>query len=876
MKIRAIELTNIRRFAGHTARIEGMGDGIVVLCEPNEFGKSTFFDALHALFFERHRGTRAGVKTLQPHAGGAPEVAIDVDLPDGRFRIEKRWLSRPTARIRQEGRIVAQDDEAEAWIDAMTGRGLSAPSGLLWVRQGLLGMEPEGSSASDRTERERALSARRDLVSSVAGEIAMMTGGRRLDAVMARVEDALVRLATTTGRAKVGGEWARAEAEAEALRTQEADLSAKASRLSGELARRAEVQRHMRDLDDPDLDRRRKEALASARKAQAEAEAHGEMLRDAQRTLALARVTTENTRAAIERLETLSERVRQAERALSIARNEAAGHETRADVLAIADRDTATALIQAQDRTRAVRDRLMAAQRARLAQAARGRVEQLAHSLAQAEELRARLEADRAQRALLVVTPRTLAAAEQARDEHDRLAAQRLAKSVTLHLHYTGAVRVQEEGRPLSEGAHPISTPRSLTLPGIGTLRIDPGVMADRDNGVLERAAANLATRLAACGAQTMAEARGKLIEAQRLDEALRGTEALLAQLTPDGLEALQQAHAKALAEAGGAVTDPGEDPATLEAALAAALETENGCRDAATEAHAAFVGATEARAGARSTLASAEQAFEAASTEAGDLSKLAARLQAMRDDQVVQGARLAEAQADCNRLEQAAPDREMISAALARAHSVVTQAQTSRERLREELAMLNGSIGTLAEQGIEEQLDEVRGRLAEAGARAARYATEVAALARLRGALEEARRSAREAYLQPVVRELQPLLSAIHPGATLEIDDGTLLPAALTRDGRAETLDILSGGTREQVAILTRLAFARLFARTGRSVPVILDDALVYSDDDRIEAMFTALHRVAQDQQVLVLTCRQRAFAALGGERARVTVVPV
>lgn len=241
MRIRAIELTNIRRFAGHTARIEGMGDGITVLCEPNEFGKSTFFDALHALFFERHRGTRAGVKALQPHAGGAPEVALDIDLPQGRFRIEKRWLSRPTARIRQDGRIVAQDDEAEAWIDAIMGRGLSAPSGLLWVRQGLLGMEPEGSSASDRTERERVLGARRDLVSSVAGEIAMMTGGRRLDAVVARVEDALGRLATTTGRAKAGGEWARAEAEAEALRTQEADLTAKASRLSGELARRAEV-----------------------------------------------------------------------------------------------------------------------------------------------------------------------------------------------------------------------------------------------------------------------------------------------------------------------------------------------------------------------------------------------------------------------------------------------------------------------------------------------------------------------------------------------------------------------------------------------------------------------------------------------------------
>lgn len=106
MKIRAIELTNIRRFAGQTARIE-VGDGVTVLSEPNEFGKSTFFDALHALFFERHRGTRAPVKSLQPHSGGPPEAAVELDLPEGRFRVEKRWLNRPTARVHQNGRLIA-------------------------------------------------------------------------------------------------------------------------------------------------------------------------------------------------------------------------------------------------------------------------------------------------------------------------------------------------------------------------------------------------------------------------------------------------------------------------------------------------------------------------------------------------------------------------------------------------------------------------------------------------------------------------------------------------------------------------------------------------------------------------------------------------
>lgn len=61
-----------------------------------------------------------------------------------------------------------------------------------------------------------------------------------------------------------------------------------------------------------------------------------------------------------------------------------------------------------------------------------------------------------------------------------------------------------------------------------------------------------------------------------------------------------------------------------------------------------------------------------------------------------------------------------------------------------------------------------------------------------------------------------------------------------------------------------------RLFVQ--RAIP---NDALVPGDDDWIEAMFTALHRVVQDHQILVLTYRQ-ALAALGGERIRVSVEAV
>ena len=78
MKIRAITLNNVRRFTD-PAQVTGIGDGINVLSEPNEHGKSTLFDAIQALFFKPFGSRDKEVAALRPHAGGAPEVTIEVE-----------------------------------------------------------------------------------------------------------------------------------------------------------------------------------------------------------------------------------------------------------------------------------------------------------------------------------------------------------------------------------------------------------------------------------------------------------------------------------------------------------------------------------------------------------------------------------------------------------------------------------------------------------------------------------------------------------------------------------------------------------------------------------------------------------------------------
>ena len=222
------------------------------------------------------------------------------------------------------------------------------------------------------------------------------------------------------------------------------------------------------------------------------------------------------------------------------------------------------------------------------------------------------------------------------------------------------------------------------------------------------------------------------------------------------------------------------------------------------------------------------------------------------------------------------APDIVTAEAELKRAGDAARAATQQRAQVAERLAALSAQIQTLAGNGIEERRDEISGQLETARAADARLAQKAAALTRLQTALEAERKAAQETYFGPVQEELRPLLSILHRDAALTFDSDSLLPVGLTRGLAEETLDDLSGGTREQIAILTRLAFARLFARQGRHMPIVLDDALVYSDDDRIIKMFTALTRVAQDQQIIVFSCRQLAFQDLGGARPRVEISDV
>src|SRR5690606_41259811 len=115
MKISALRLHNVRRFAGKGIAIENISEGVNVLCAANEFGKSTSFEALHALFFQPHTGGSKDVRNLQPYSGGSPLVQADIATRSGRYLLTKQLLRGKSDNVHglSNGRLIRQAGERE-------------------------------------------------------------------------------------------------------------------------------------------------------------------------------------------------------------------------------------------------------------------------------------------------------------------------------------------------------------------------------------------------------------------------------------------------------------------------------------------------------------------------------------------------------------------------------------------------------------------------------------------------------------------------------------------------------------------------------------------------------------------------------------------
>jgi uncharacterized protein YhaN len=123
--------------------------------------------------------------------------------------------------------------------------------------------------------------------------------------------------------------------------------------------------------------------------------------------------------------------------------------------------------------------------------------------------------------------------------------------------------------------------------------------------------------------------------------------------------------------------------------------------------------------------------------------------------------------------------------------------------------------------------------------------------------------------------------LGAISGGRYREIrvDPATLaINVRVPETGAIEELDKLSVGTRDQIALVVRVATARMFAEGLETPPVLLDDPFAFWDADRIARCLPALFHGASNAQCIIFTASAElgdAAVAAGATRIDMTAVP-
>jgi uncharacterized protein YhaN len=195
-------------------------------------------------------------------------------------------------------------------------------------------------------------------------------------------------------------------------------------------------------------------------------------------------------------------------------------------------------------------------------------------------------------------------------------------------------------------------------------------------------------------------------------------------------------------------------------------------------------------------------------------------------------------------------------------------QLERSFAERRDTLRALEVELHTLGTQGLEERRAEVSRDLEQARRRVAELQRRAHALDHLLKLLREKRRALTRRLQAPLQRHLNRYLQLLFPQASLQIDED-LSPSLLTRGDTdpagPSDFDTLSFGTREQMGVISRLAYADLLQEAGRATLIILDDALVHSDAARLAQMKRVLFDAAQRHQILLFTCHPASWRDMG-----------
>lgn len=868
LKLRRVELTGFRKFRDNMV-IEGLTDGLNIVIEPNEAGKSTLLEALRAAFFVRHGTRNQLAQSYAPHGEAiGPEVNVAFEVQGDRWSISKRFLKSPSIEVSgPQGR--AQGDEAEARLHELLGsvrdssqRGDTSSQGalgLLWVAQ----MEALEVSTPGQIVRDT-------IRSTLEAEVGSIMGGPAYKRVRDRVEDQFGRYwspgGQKRGRQKEASDRLES-AEAAALHASEryAQLERTFADLEAARARLKVVQREIADTSDA---QERKQLTGSL-----------DVARAAAQILATRQAESEAIGANVRGLEDLDQRHRAAQlklaaalSAVETATEQRAQHAPAVEAAKERLREARDAFVKAQAAHQDARTKLKAAEE--LAQAVRRSVASAAARKRHAElaDLEDQIETTKALAATLL--PAKIVTGIETK-ERAVAEAQAVLNAGATRIRVHGDVAgVLIDGSPATVGERMIVQDTLITFGGAELTVLPPsGAVSAQD--ALTFAVAAFETALNEAGVASLAEARSRNDEARDAGGTLRTLEAKIEAITPadeivglaTGPDALKVYVAQVI-EPDEAIADELPDLAVLaeavdtaETAQARAQGAQDGAIDALRSAEQEDLPLASAEAGAASDLTNAQAEFEAIENRS-DFAGLAAALNLAREGAAAAAVKLEEAKRDASAHDVGAIERKItIIDARTRA------AGETRSKLEMDIARLEGTAQSEGGMGWADRNAAAQDELSAALAALERITEEANVLKLLRTTLDEARDETSAKFVGPVAKRAKRHIERLLPGCDLSFSEDLGLEAVI-RGGVSEGCGDLSRGTQEQLAVLTRIAFADMLLDQGRPVSLILDDPLVYSDDARLDLMVEILSEAAERMQVILLTCRDRAFRHVPANR--------
>ncbi|BBY25154.1 AAA family ATPase [Mycobacterium stomatepiae] len=863
MKLHRLVLTNYRGIRHR--EIEFPDHGVVVVSGANEIGKSSMIEALDLLLESRDRSTKKEVKQVKPtNSDVGSEVTAEISSGTYRFIYRKRFHKKCETELTvlAPRREQLTGDEAHERVRSMLAETVDND---LWHAQRVL--QSTSTAAVDLSGCD-ALSRALDMSAGDA-----LSGDEPL--LIERIDAEYARYFTPTGRPT--GEWAAAIARLSDAETAVAQCTAAVAEVDDRVRRHAVLTEQVAELSQLRLAAGPRLAVARAA-----ADKAAELTRQAREAKLVAAAAAATSAAAVAAHNGRSRLVTEIEtRTAAVAATEAEAQQAAA-AEAAARAEAQTAATAMQEATQVLTDlqgRVESARRTVDQLAEREEMDRLSARLAKID--RAERERDQLTTELsaVVLTDELLRRIESAAAAVDRAGDQLTLISAAVEFTAVADIElaVGDQRVSLSAGQTWSTTatgPTEVEVPGVLTARITPGATARDVQAKYAAAQQELTEALAEGKVADLTAARLADHNRRELQSSRDQLSATLSGLCGD--EDVDQLRARLTQLRAGQPVEPGlfaididSARAELDAAQAARLVAEAEC-----ETHRRASAAADSRLAEASTRATL--LLNEATTQRAEISRATEQLvqerASVRDEDLAssadagqQAAATAERRAAelAGELAAAAPDAVAaeLAAATAAAESLGGRYEDAARSLRE----LTIELSVFGSEGRQGKLDAAEIEREHAASQHARIGGRARAAELLRSVMARHRDTTRLGYVEPYRAELQRLGRPVF-GPSFEVDvDTDLCIRSRTLNGVTVPYDSLSGGAKEQLGILARLAGAALVAKED-AVPVVVDDALGFTDPDRLAKMGEVFDTVGAQGQVIVLTCSPDRYEGVKG----------